>query len=111
MSATTEATSGIQLSEAAASKVKSLLQQEGYNVEAPYSGTEYDLLAGKITAYTEGRKIDRSTKGTQRANQVFNELVAAAEELLRLVKTRRGMTNKDNSKLTDQIRSLIKKWK
>ena len=90
---------------------KSLLQQEGYNVEAPYSGTEYDLLAGKITAYTEGRKIDRSTKGTQRANQVFNELVAAAEELLRLVKTRRGMTNKDNSKLTDQIRSLIKKWK
>jgi iron-sulfur cluster assembly accessory protein len=29
MSATTEATSGIQLSEAAASKVKSLLQQEG----------------------------------------------------------------------------------
>ena len=35
----------------------------------------------------------------------------AAEELLRLVKKRRSMTNKDNAKLTDQIRSLIKKWK
>ena len=36
---------------------------------------------------------------------------AAAEELLRLVKKRRGMTNKDNAKLTDQIRSLMNKWK
>ena len=34
-----------------------------------------------------------------------------AEELLRLVKRRRSMTNKDNAKLTDQIRSLINKWK
>ena len=31
--------------------------------------------------------------------------------LLRLVKKRRGMTNKDNAKLTSQIRSLIEKWK
>ena len=92
---------------------KALLTGEGYDALAPYSGTEYDLLAGKLTAYTEGQKIDRSraNKGTQRANQVFNELVAAAEELLRLVKTRRGNTNKDNSRLTDQIRSLIQKWK
>ena len=39
------------------------------------------------------------------------ELLAAAEDLLRLVKSRRGMTNKDNAKLTSQIRSLIEKWK
>ena len=66
-----------------------------------------------MTIYTEGKKIDRSVnaKGTQRAQTVFDELVAAAEELLRLVKKRRGMTNKDNAKLTDQIRSLINKWK
>jgi len=92
---------------------KALLIEQGYQAEAPYSGTEYDLLEGRITAYTEGRKIDRAQafKGSQRAKAVYDELVAAAEELLRLVKGRRGMTNKDNAKLTDQIRGLIKKWK
>jgi len=92
---------------------KDILTGEGYNAQDPYSGTEYDLLSGRMTIYTEGQKINRAaaTKGTQRAQAVFDELVAAAEELLRLVKRRRGMTNKDNAKLTDQIRSLINKWK
>ena len=85
----------------------------GYHAEAPYSGTEYDLLTGKMTVYTEGKPIDRVQvfKGTQRAKQVYEELVAAAEELLALVIKRRGMTNKDNAKLTSQIRSLIDKWR
>ena len=85
----------------------------GYRAEAPYSGTEYDLLTGKLTAYTEGVKIDRAAafKGSQRAKQVYGELLAAAEALLALVRTRKGRTNKDNAKLTAQIRSLIEKWK
>ena len=89
------------------------LKAMGYNVEAPYSGTEYDLLTGRMTIYTEGKPIDRGQvfKGSQRAKQVYEELLAAAEDLLRLVKSRRGMTNKDNAKLTSQIRSLIEKWK
>ena len=89
------------------------LQSLGYRAEAPFSGTEYDLLTGKLTAYTEGVKIDREAvfRGSQRAKQVYDDLVAAAEELLALVKTRRGRTNKDNAKLAAQIRNLIEKWK
>ena len=89
------------------------LQEMGYHAEAPYSGTEYDLRTGKMTIYTEAKPIDRvqSFKGGQRARQVYEELLAAAEDLLRLVKGRRGMTNKDNAKLAGQIRSLISKWK
>ncbi len=89
------------------------LDTMGYCAEAPYSGTEYDLLTGKLTAYTEGVKIDRTAafKGSQRARQVYSELLAAAEDLLALVRTRRSRTNKDNAKLTAQIRSLIEKWK
>ena len=89
------------------------LDAMGYYAEAPYSGTEYDLLTGKLTTYTEGVKIDRAAafKGSQRARQVYGELLAAAEELLALVKTRKGRTNKDNAKLTAQIRSLIEKWR
>ena len=92
---------------------QALLQEKGYEVEAPYSGTEYDLITGKMTVYTEPRAIPRSQilKGTARAAAVYTELLAAAEALLALVKTRRGCTNKDNAKLTDQIRSLIDKWK
>lgn len=89
------------------------LKELGYNADAPYSGTEYDLLSGKLTAYTEGVRIDRAAafKGSQRANQIYGELLAAAEALLALVKTCRGRANKENAKLTAQIRSLIEKYK
>ena len=92
---------------------KASLTELGYRAEAPYSGTEYDLLTGSLTVYTEGVKIDRAEafRGSQRAKQVYNELVAAAEALLALAKSRQGKTNKDNARLTDQIRSLIEKWK
>ncbi len=92
---------------------KNLLIVKGYRAEAPYSGTEYDLATGRMTVYTEGKTIDRVRlfKGNSRADSIYNEMVAEAEKLLRLVKTRRGMTNKDNAKLTSMIRELNEKWK
>lgn len=99
--------------DAACVAFQKLLQQQGYQAEAPYSGTEYDLLTDKMTIYTDSKPVDRAQhfKGTARANAVFADLLAAAEALLALVRTRRGCTNKDNAKLTAQIRSLIEKWK
>ena len=88
-----------------------LLTEWGYDAEAPYSGTEYDLLTGKMTVYTDGVAIKKAPKQDSRAKQVYGELLAAAEALLVLVKGRKGRTNKDNAKLTSQIRSLIEKWK
>lgn len=90
---------------------RATLKGLGYRAEAPYSGTEYDLLTGAVTTYTEGRRMEEAFKGSQRARQVYGELVSAAEELLALVKARRGRANKENAKLTAQIRSLIGKWK
>ena len=88
-----------------------LLEERGYQAEAPYSGTEYDLVTGQMTVYTDGVRIKKQPRQDSRAKQVYEELVAAAEALLALVKARRGRTNKDNAKLTSQIRSLIEKWK
>ena len=91
-----------------------LLVQKGYHAEAPYSGTEYDLITDTMTVYTDSKPVIRREKlasGGQRAIQVYNELVGAAEGLLALVKKRRGCTNKDNARLTAQIRNLIQKWK
>lgn len=92
---------------------QNLLIQMGYHAEAPYSGTEYDLITDKMTVYTDPVPISKEQvrKGTARAATVYTELLAAAEGLLALVKKRRSCTNKDNAKLTAQIRNLIEKWK
>ncbi|MBR4289189.1 MAG: MBL fold metallo-hydrolase [Oscillospiraceae bacterium] len=89
-----------------------LLLSLGYNAQAPYSGTEYDLLTGRMTVYTDGKPILREQKqASARAKAVYGELLAAAEALLVLVKGRKGRTNKDNAKMASQIRELIRKWK
>lgn len=90
-----------------------LLTQMGYHAEAPYSGTEYDLLTDRMTVYTESKPISREqiSRGSARARAVYADLLAAAEELLALVKTRKGRTNKENAKFASQIRSLMEKWR
>lgn len=90
-----------------------LLLQKGYLAEAPYSGAEYDLQTGKMTVYADSKLIRReqTTKGSARAQAVYRELLAAADALLAFVRTCKGRTNKDNAKLSSQIRNLIEKWK
>lgn len=88
---------------------RDLLRSEGYQAEAPFSGTEYDLLTGRMTVYSEGRPVEK--KGSARAAAVYNDLIAAAQELLALAKSFKGRTNRDISKFTDQIRNLSVKWR
>ena len=92
---------------------KNLLNNMEYTAVAPYSGTEYNLATGKVTVYTEGKAVDRSEhyKANTRADMIYRNMVLEAEKLLNLVKTRRGRPNKDNARLTSQIRALIEKWK
>lgn len=89
-----------------------LLREKGYQADAPYSGTEYDLITGEATILTDGKLVEKPdvTRGGARENKIYHELVANAEDLLRLAQSRRGKTNKDNAKLTDQIRELLRKW-
>ncbi len=92
---------------------KNHLIEKGYSATAPYSGTEYCLATGKLTVYTEGKTIDRveTFKANTRTATVYRDMVAEAEKLLSLVKSRKGRPNKDNARLTSQIRSIIEKWK
>ena len=92
---------------------KNLLNNMEYTAVAPYSGTEYNLATGKVTVYTEGKAVDRGEhyKANTRADMIYRNMVLEAEKLLNLVKTRRGRPNKDNARLTSQIRSVIEKWK
>ena len=90
-----------------------LLTEMGYNADAPYSGTTYDLQTGMMTVYTDSKPIQRehAHKGSARARAVYGDLLAAAEALLAFVKSCKGRSNKDNAKLASQIRNLMDKWK
>lgn len=89
---------------------KELLISQGYHAEAPYSGAEYDLLTGESLTYPEGKPVVKP-QSDPKAQTVYNNLVAAAQQLLELAKSSRGRANKEISKFTDQIRNLIEKWK
>lgn len=66
-----------------------------------------------FSVYTEGKSIDRlqSFKANTRAAAIYGDMVSRAERLLSLVKSRLGRPNKDNARLTSQIKSIIEKWK
>jgi len=90
---------------------RDLLTDRGYRAEAPFSGAEYDLLSGALITAAEGKPVEKKSKGAVRAGQVYSNLLAAATDLLNLVKSCKGRSNKDISKFTDQIRTLIARWK
>ncbi len=89
-----------------------LLKSHGYAADAPFSGTEYDLISGQMITYAEGKRIvHKKERVNSRAAGVYHDLVSAAQELLALAIACDGRTNKNNSKFADQIRSLIAKWR
>lgn len=92
---------------------KNHLGKLGYTATAPYSGTEYDLLTGRMTKYSEEKPVKRIERfnPTSRADMIYKTMVEEAEHLLNLVKGRRSRPNKDNARITSQIREIISKWK
>ena len=88
------------------------LRERGYAVEAPYSGTEYDLVKGIMTAYTEKRRLTATDVARQksRKSNIHKELVSQAEVLLALAKRCESRPNKENAKFASQIRALMDKW-
>ena len=88
------------------------LKERGYAVEAPYSGTEYDLVKGIMTAYTEKKRVTAAdvAKARSRKNNIYRDLVSQADALLALAKRCESRPNKENAKFAAQIRALMDKW-
>ena len=88
------------------------LKERGYAVESPYSGTEYDLIKGIMTAYTEKKRVTAAdvAKARSRKNSIHRDLVSQAEALLALAKRCESRPNKENAKFAAQIRALMDKW-
>ena len=94
------------------SALKQALNDKGYAVETPYSGTEYDLAMGIMTAYTEKKRVSAEdvAKARSRKNNIYRNLVSEAEALLALAKRCENRPNKDNAKFASQIKAIYEKW-
>ncbi len=79
----------------------------GQHTYAPYSGTVFDLISGKLEY--EGMPVPVK-KARSVVSNVYARLLAAAQRLLNMVKGIDGMPNKDMAKFADQINSLCDKW-
>lgn len=88
-----------------------LLEDEyGYRAEAPFSGSVYDLAAGRWIEKTAGVPAEKAAETAKRMVGVYARLIAAGERLLSVIRHNEGGANKDLAKFADQINSLCDKW-
>lgn len=77
---------------------------------APYSGTRYDLAAGKFITITEGIPISKATAG-RRVSNSFTKLKMTGRQILEFINMCEGLPNKDLEKFSRDLEALIEKYK
>lgn len=86
-------------------------RETGKPTYAPFSGDVYDLSTGECLEKAVIKRIATKKQfASQRAKSVYERLVAAGFRLHKLIEASKGLSNKDLSKLADQINSLCDKW-
>lgn len=89
---------------------RSVTEQTGIAAEAPFSGSEFDLIAGAWVVKTAGIPVSKRKAAERRADSVFARLLAAGERLMQVIARNEGGANKDLARFADQIHSLCDKW-
>ncbi len=87
-----------------------LREEYGFQTFAPYSGTVYDLISDQFIETPAGVPIAKKSPKQARNDSVFSSLLGACQKLTDLAQSCRGIPNKELSKFTGQINSLIDKW-
>lgn len=87
--------------------VECLQMEHGIKAYAPYSGTEFNLLSGKLEYEAVPIPVKKKVKTV---SDVFTRLLAAGQRLLAVIHKNEGMANKELAKFADQINSLCDKW-
>lgn len=82
----------------------------GYDVEAPFSGSVYDLANDVWEKQTTGVLLKKETARQRENRSIFEALVAAGERLMRIIKKYKEGTNKDIKEFTRDVKSLCDKW-
>ncbi len=84
-----------------------LRAEHGLDAYAPYSGTRYDLAAGRFLY--EAEPVMLRKKG-HILSDVFARLVAAGQRLMAVIYKNEGGANKDLARFADQINALCDKY-
>lgn len=82
----------------------------GFQATAPYSGDAFDLLTNECVEQGRIIKVTKQTDGRRRANAIYEKLLAAGKRLLYVIDQCKGLSNKELSRLTDQINALCDKY-
>lgn len=82
----------------------------GYEVDAPYSGSQFDLAKGIWIREAVPVPVAVKKPASSQSNTVFARLLAAGQRLLTVIAHNEGGSNKDLAKFTSQINSLCDKW-
>lgn len=87
-----------------------LHDQHGYQVEAPYSGSQFDLVEDCWVKEAAPVPLQCKKPAAAHADSVFARLLAAGQRLITVIRHNEGGSNKDLAKFTSQINSLCDKW-
>ena len=89
----------------------------GYDADAPYSGSEFDLAAGAYTYVAPPRPIRRdearqaAAAGKRRESPAYARLQRALGELTALVRRCAGCPNKGLSAFAEELERLTARWR
>ena len=89
---------------------ETLSEKCGIRAAAPFSGTRYDLAAGKFIQITEGIPISKATSGRTVSNS-FTKLKLTARMVLDFVNKCQGLPNKDLERFSRDLEALCEKYK
>ncbi len=94
----------------ATSFAETLKIEYGQRAVAPYSGSEFDLAAGRFTYEAPPVKKEKKTAAGKVVSGVYSRLVAAGQRLMAIIKNMEGAPNKEVARFADQITSLCDKY-
>ena len=87
-----------------------LRNEYGYDAEAPFSGSIYNLATDTWEKQTIGIPIQKETARQRENRGIFETLLAAGERLMRIIRKYREGSNKDIKKFTNDVNALCDKW-
>ncbi len=94
-----------------------LREEYGYEADAPYSGSAFDLAAGVYTVVAPPRPVrhdeqrQAAAAGKRRESAAFERLKRALGELTALVRRCDGCPNKGLSAFADELERLTARWR
>ena len=89
---------------------EALQNQLRLTADAPYSGSQFDLIKNCWICQTEPVLVEKETEARRKATGVYTRLVDAGSRLLAVISHNQGGANRDLARFTEQILALCEKW-